>query len=255
MERLGARALLDETLEGLPRRRPRPPGPRRGRDRRVGCGATTGSPAPARPPRERGDRRQGGGDLGGLAQAVGPARRALIASATPTTTKTAPITAQCGSPTMKLSPGAGRGPGRSRPSRSHEPAPRSPVRASTPPGWHPSHMARRDRWPKVPAAPAGSGSPRPRPTGSPPGAPPDRGREAPRRRPSPDFLDTDPWRALRILSEFVEGFDALAGGRAGGHGLRVGPDDADDPPTSWRARSGACSPRPATRSSPAAGRA
>ena len=29
-------------------------------------------------------------------------------------------------------------------------------------------------------------------------------------RPSPDFLETDPWRALRILSEFVEGFDALA---------------------------------------------
>ena len=26
----------------------------------------------------------------------------------------------------------------------------------------------------------------------------------------PPFLDTDPWRALRILSEFVEGFDALA---------------------------------------------
>ena len=26
----------------------------------------------------------------------------------------------------------------------------------------------------------------------------------------PDFLDTDPWRSLRILSEFVEGFDALA---------------------------------------------
>jgi uncharacterized protein (TIGR00730 family) len=34
------------------------------------------------------------------------------------------------------------------------------------------------------------------------------------RRPSPDFLQTDPWRALRILSEFVEGFDAMA---------RVGP--------------------------------
>jgi uncharacterized protein (TIGR00730 family) len=39
------------------------------------------------------------------------------------------------------------------------------------------------------------------------------------RRPSPrehpDFLDSDPWRALRILSEFVEGFDALAAvGRA-----------------------------------------
>jgi uncharacterized protein (TIGR00730 family) len=30
------------------------------------------------------------------------------------------------------------------------------------------------------------------------------------RRPSPSFLDTDPWRALRILSEFVEGFDAMA---------------------------------------------
>jgi len=29
-----------------------------------------------------------------------------------------------------------------------------------------------------------------------------------------DFVDTDPWRALRILGEFVEGFDALA---------RVGP--------------------------------
>jgi len=29
--------------------------------------------------------------------------------------------------------------------------------------------------------------------------------------PSPAFLDSDPWRALRILSEFVEGFDAMAG--------------------------------------------
>ena len=28
---------------------------------------------------------------------------------------------------------------------------------------------------------------------------------------TPAFLDTDPWRALRILAEFVEGFDALAG--------------------------------------------
>src|SRR6478735_3309289 len=33
-------------------------------------------------------------------------------------------------------------------------------------------------------------------------------------RPEPSFLDTDPWRALRILGEFVDGFDALA---------RVGP--------------------------------
>jgi uncharacterized protein (TIGR00730 family) len=30
------------------------------------------------------------------------------------------------------------------------------------------------------------------------------------RQPRTDFLETDPWRALRILSEFVEGFDALA---------------------------------------------
>jgi uncharacterized protein (TIGR00730 family) len=34
------------------------------------------------------------------------------------------------------------------------------------------------------------------------------------RRAAPAFLETDPWRALRILSEFVEGFDAMA---------RVGP--------------------------------
>jgi uncharacterized protein (TIGR00730 family) len=31
------------------------------------------------------------------------------------------------------------------------------------------------------------------------------------RRHRPAFLDSDPWRSLRILSEFVEGFDALAG--------------------------------------------
>ncbi len=31
-----------------------------------------------------------------------------------------------------------------------------------------------------------------------------------RKLPRPAFLDSDPWRALRILSEFVEGFDALA---------------------------------------------
>ena len=32
----------------------------------------------------------------------------------------------------------------------------------------------------------------------------------PERRERPAFLDTDTWRALRILSEFVEGFEALA---------------------------------------------
>lgn len=31
-----------------------------------------------------------------------------------------------------------------------------------------------------------------------------------RRTERPAFLDSDPWRALRILAEFVEGFDALA---------------------------------------------
>jgi uncharacterized protein (TIGR00730 family) len=31
-----------------------------------------------------------------------------------------------------------------------------------------------------------------------------------RRTARPAFLDSDPWRALRILSEFVDGFDALA---------------------------------------------
>jgi uncharacterized protein (TIGR00730 family) len=30
------------------------------------------------------------------------------------------------------------------------------------------------------------------------------------RAPIPEFLDTDPWRVLRIQAEFVEGFDALA---------------------------------------------
>jgi uncharacterized protein (TIGR00730 family) len=30
------------------------------------------------------------------------------------------------------------------------------------------------------------------------------------RSPRPEFLDSDPWRSLRILAEFVEGFDALA---------------------------------------------
>ena len=30
------------------------------------------------------------------------------------------------------------------------------------------------------------------------------------RQPRPEFLDSDPWRSLRILAEFVDGFDALA---------------------------------------------
>jgi uncharacterized protein (TIGR00730 family) len=50
------------------------------------------------------------------------------------------------------------------------------------------------------------------------------------RGPEPDFVSTDPWRALRILGEFVEGFDALA--RVGNAvcvfgSARTSPDDPD----------------------------
>jgi uncharacterized protein (TIGR00730 family) len=48
------------------------------------------------------------------------------------------------------------------------------------------------------------------------------------RRPSAAFTGTDPWRALRILSEFVEGFDAMAkvGPAITVFGsARTGPDD------------------------------
>ena len=48
-------------------------------------------------------------------------------------------------------------------------------------------------------------------------------------RPEPAFLDTDPWRALRILSEFVDGFDAMASVGSGDHRLRLGADEAGDP--------------------------
>ena len=84
----------------------------------------------------------------------------------------------------------------------------------------------------------------------------DGGRAVPRPRPSADFLETDPWRALRILSEFVEGFDAMA---------KVGPaitvfgsarTQARRPGLRARPRrSAAAWPRPATPSSRAAGRA
>lgn len=50
------------------------------------------------------------------------------------------------------------------------------------------------------------------------------------RGPEPDFVSTDPWRALRILGEFVEGFDALArvGPAVSVFGsARTSPDDPD----------------------------
>ena len=48
--------------------------------------------------------------------------------------------------------------------------------------------------------------------------------------PEPDFVSTDPWRALRILGEFVEGFDLLArvGPAVSVFGsARTAPDDPD----------------------------
>ena len=45
----------------------------------------------------------------------------------------------------------------------------------------------------------------------------------------PDFTRTDPWRVLRIMSEFIEGFDTLAGIEKGVTvfgSARIGPDDA-----------------------------
>ncbi|MCU0308537.1 MAG: TIGR00730 family Rossman fold protein [Thermoleophilia bacterium] len=47
---------------------------------------------------------------------------------------------------------------------------------------------------------------------------------------APEFLSSDPWRALRILGEFVDGFDALArvGNAVAVFGsARVGEDDPD----------------------------
>ena len=42
------------------------------------------------------------------------------------------------------------------------------------------------------------------------------------RQEDPGFVHTDPWRVLRIMGEFVDGFDALARRRPGGDGLRLG---------------------------------
>ena len=57
----------------------------------------------------------------------------------------------------------------------------------------------------------------------------------------PDFLDSDPWRSLRILSEFVEGFDALA--EVGPAVSVFGSARMDEPTTRctpWLATSGGC---------------
>ena len=76
------------------------------------------------------------------------------------------------------------------------------------------------------------------------------------RQEDPGFVHTDPWRVLRIMGEFVDGFDALA--RIGlavtvfGSARDRGGLARTTPP---RARSGAGSPSAASRSSPAAARA
>ena len=75
-----------------------------------------------------------------------------------------------------------------------------------------------------------------------------------RRRDTPEFLDTDPWRALRILVRVRRGLRRDGRGRAGGDRLRLGPDAGRARPIYELARTiGRSWPRRATRSSPAAG--
>ena len=50
-----------------------------------------------------------------------------------------------------------------------------------------------------------------------------------------DWVHTDPWRVLRIQSEFVEGFGVARGARPGGRGLRLRPH-AGRPPALRRRR-------------------
>ena len=70
-----------------------------------------------------------------------------------------------------------------------------------------------------------------------------------------DWVHTDPWRVLRIQSEFVEGFGALAelGPAVSVFGSARMPRDSPD--YALGEVVGRSSPRPATPSSPAAGRA
>ena len=72
----------------------------------------------------------------------------------------------------------------------------------------------------------------------------------------PDALrKTDPWRVLRIMGEFVEGFEKLGDVQDARGDLRLGPHPGRRPATTWRRwRRLGCWPRPASRSSPAAGR-
>ena len=71
-----------------------------------------------------------------------------------------------------------------------------------------------------------------------------------------DFTRTDPWRVMRIMGEFIEGFDTLASVEQGR--VRSSARRARAPTirsTTPRRRPRACSPRRASRSSPAPARA
>ena len=85
--------------------------------------------------------------------------------------------------------------------------------SATSSGWHPTDVAEKP----TPDKPKDRNATRPGDDQARRRAPgrqarrPDRGRGAPAAPDTaPEFLDSDPWRSLRILSEFVEGFDALA---------------------------------------------
>jgi hypothetical protein len=82
-------------------------------------------------------------------------------------------------------------------------------RSGEPPA--PDHPRRRSTDVGEPVARRGRIAVRPSAAGRMPGvAGPTEDEKLLRRSARPAFLDSDPWRALRILSEFVEGFDALA---------------------------------------------
>ena len=76
------------------------------------------------------------------------------------------------------------------------------------------------------------------------------------RRMDADFTRTDPWRVMRIMGEFIEGFDTLADVDRGVSRLRLGAHASRTiRSTRRRRRRRGCSPRPGSRSSPAPARA
>ena len=242
VERLGARALLDATDAAVPRRRSRLPEARRRRDRRAAAGRPAPAAVAARPPRQRGD--GGSGRERRWTEWLRPRARALSADQ-PTTHADDQQDRADDRPAHVVDHEA-----RARMMPEPWPIQTSPT-ATSRRGDDPA-IAHADlpggilaRWmqsARMPAGPAGCGS-RPRPSeklGRDVTARP-RTRSSSSADPSTAFLDTDPWRALRILAEFVEGFDAMAKvgpavtvfGSArtmpGRSALRAGPDDRAAP--------------------------